>query len=188
MTWFVARTKGRESRAAVDLQRHGVRAFWPRLHRYYVDKRTKEERFRLAALIPGYVFVELDTAKERDYVQSCYYLGGLLGEWTEAGFRPREIPTRYVVDLIEHGPLEVNKRHTRAPFKKGDRVKLSLSAVTSIIADVNGIDIDGKVVIKAELLGGARFIHVEPERLEAFAETASDTATIQRPSVSVSGG
>lgn len=181
MNWYVARTKGRESRAAVDLERHGVRAFWPRLHRFYLDKRTKEERFRLAALIPGYVFVELQTAKERDYVQSCYYLGGLLGEWSDAGFKPREIPTRYVIDLIEHGPFEVNKRHTRAPFKKGDRVKLSLGHIAGIIAHVNGIDIHGKVVVSADLLGGIRLIHVEPERLEVFTETAADTVTIQRP-------
>ena len=178
MPWFCARARGRESRAAVDLERHGVRAFLPRLHRFYVDKRSREEKFRVGALIPGYVFVELQTAKERDYVQSSYYLGGLLGEWSEAGFRPREIPTRYVVDLIEHGPWEVNKRYSKAPFKKGDRVRLSLSAVTSIIADVNGIDIQGKVVVKADLLGGIRLIHVEPERLEVFAETALDTATI----------
>ena len=175
--WYCARTKGRESRAAVDLERRGVRAFWPRQHRFYVDKRTREEKFRVNALIPGYLFVELDTVAERDKVQNCYYLSGLLGEWSEAGFRPREIPTRYVVDLIEHGPWEVNKRHTRAPFKKGERVKLSLNRLTEIIADVEAIDKAGNVVVMADLLGGVRLIHVEPERLVVFAETASDTAT-----------
>jgi transcription antitermination factor NusG len=129
------------------------------------------------ALIPGYLFVELETVAERDKVQNCYYLSGLLGEWSEAGFRPREIPTRYVVDLIEHGPWEVNKRHTRAPFKKGERVKLSLNRLTEIIADVEAIDKAGNVVVMADLLGGVRLIHVEPERLVVFAETASDTAT-----------
>ena len=181
MPWFCARSKGRESRAAVDLQRHGVRAFWPKLYRYYVDKRTREEKFRVSALIPGYLFVELETVAERDRVQNCYYLSGLLGEWSEAGFRPREIPTRYVIDLIEHGPWEVNKRNTRSPLNKGDRVKLSLGSIAGIIAEVTGIDNAGKVVVMADLLGGSRLVHVEPERLEVFAETATDTATIHRP-------
>jgi len=186
MPWFVARTKGRESRASVDLGRHGVRAFWPRSHRYYIDKRSKQEAFRVSALIPGYLFVELETVAEREKVQSCYFLSGLLGEWSDSGFRPREIPTRYVVDLIEHGPFEINKMHSKIPFKKGDRVKLSLNSLAEIIADVEGIDKAGKVVVRAELLGGIRLVHVAPERLQAT-ETDSDTVELRRPSVSVRG-
>jgi len=177
MPWFVARTKGRESRASLDLSRHGVRAFWPKQHRFFIDKRTKEEKFRVSALISGYLFCHLETAAERERVQSCYYLSGLLGEWTQTGFKPREIPTRYVVDLIEHGPFEVNKMRSRVAFKKGDRVKLALNSLAEIIADVEGIDKSGKVVVRADLLGGIRLVHVEPERLTA---TETDTDTVER--------
>jgi transcription antitermination factor NusG len=136
--------------------------------------------------MPGYVFVELETPRQRDYVQSCYYLSGLLGEWSERGFLPRQIPTGYVVDLIEHGPWEVNKMKSRFAFKKGDRVKLSLGRLAGIIAEVEGIDNPSKIVVRADLLGGVRLIHVEPERLEA-AETDSDTAELDRPSVMLRG-
>ena len=97
-----------------------------------------------------------------------------------------EIPTRYVVDLIEHGPFEINKMHSKIPFKKGDRVKLSLNSLAEIIADVEGIDKSGKVVVRAELLGGIRLVHVAHERLQAT-ETDTDTVELRRPSVSVRG-
>jgi hypothetical protein len=170
MPWHVMRSRGRESRAVVDLTRKGVRAFWPKVHKYLpLARGEKEQRFRICALMPGYVFVELRSHAERDIVAGCYYAGGLLGSWTDGQFYPSVIPSQYVADLIDHGPWEIGKRHSRQPFKKGMKAKLALSRTSEIIARVEGIDSAGKVVISAELLGGVRQIHVEPERLEALA-------------------
>jgi transcription antitermination factor NusG len=117
-------------------------------------------------MFKGYLFVEIETALQRDYVQSCYFLSGLLGEASEAGFKPREIPTRYVVDLIEHGPLEIGKAKSRAQYRKGQKVKVAISSLNEIFAEVDSIDKKGKIVIFADLLGGQRVIHVDPKQIE----------------------
>lgn len=169
MPWFVARTRGRESRACVDLERHGVRAFCPKLHRYSIDKRTKQEKFRPSALMPGYAFVRLETAQDRDKVGRCMFVASLLGCWTGERFTPREIPSSYVAELIDHGPFEIGKRHSHSNLKRGQKVKLALNGIAEIIAEVEGIDQSGKVMVWAELFGGSRLVHVEHERLEVLA-------------------
>lgn len=167
MPWHIARTIGRESRASLYLNRAGIRNFRPVEHFYFIDKRTKVERFRERPRFGGYVFVELHDAAEREAACRAIGVAGLLGHWTETGYRLAEVPRHYVTDLIDAGPVVLNKRNSRQPFKKGQKVKLALNAVAEIIAEFAQLDGKGKAVVTVTTLGVACPVHVELERLQA---------------------
>jgi transcription antitermination factor NusG len=169
--WIAARVRGvgtrAEHRAATDLRRHGIEAFWPEQRRFFICRRSREEKYRSCSLIPGYLFCRLKRDVDREIIAASYFMSYLLGGWHEGQFHPREIPASYVSTLIEHGPFEVNRLKSRAPFKRGQKVKLALGRIADIIGEVEGVDVSGKIMINAELFGGVRKIPVDQDRLEA---------------------
>jgi transcription antitermination factor NusG len=164
MGWFVARTVGRESRACLYLSRAGIRAFRPVEWHYFIDRRRNVERYRERPRFAGYVFVELHNAAERDAACRAIGVAGLLGWWTDEGYRLATIPTHYVTDLMDAGPQMVNKSK---PFKKGQKVKIAYNAISEIVADFEGLDKDGKALVTLAILGGQRLVAVELKRLAA---------------------
>jgi len=167
MPWHIARVVGRETRASLYLNRAGIRNFRPVEHFYFIDKRTKTERFRERPRFGGYVFVELHNAAERDAACRAIGVAGLLGHWTESGYRLAEVPTHYVTDLIDAGPVILNKANTKGRFRHGQKVKLALNAVAEIIGEFLELDDKGKAVVTVSALGGVYPVHVEQERLIA---------------------
>ncbi len=164
MPWHVCKTIGRESRASLYLSRAGIRNFRPVEHHYFIDRRTKAERFRERPRFGGYVFVELHNAAERDAACRAIGVAGLLGWWTDEGYRLATIPTHYVTDLMDAGPQLVNKSK---PFNKGQKVKIALNAVSEIIGEYEALDGAGKAVVTLEAFGGQRLVTVELKRLQA---------------------
>jgi transcription antitermination factor NusG len=164
MPWHVARCIGRETRAALYLSRAGIRAFRPVEHHYFIDRRTKVERYRERSRFGGYVFVELHDAAERDAACNAIGVAGLLGWWTDEGYRLATIPTHYVTDLMDAGPELFGKSR---PFKKGEKVRIAFNAVSEIIAEFEALDGSGKCVVTLEAFGGKRFVSVDIERLQA---------------------
>jgi transcription antitermination factor NusG len=167
MPWHVARCIGRESRASLYLSRAGIRNFRPVEHHYFIDRRTKAERFRERPRFGGYVFVELHNAAERDAACRAIGVAGLLGWWTDEGYRLATIPTHYVTDLIDAGPVILNKVNTKGRFRHGQKVKLALGAIADIIGEYQGLDDRGLNVVTAVMFGAMRELHLQPERLEA---------------------
>jgi transcription antitermination factor NusG len=164
MPWHVARCIGRETRAALYLSRAGIRNFRPVEHHYFIDRRTKVERYRERPRFGGYVFVELHNAAERDAACNAIGVAGLLGWWTDEGYRLATIPTHYVTDLMDAGPHLVGKSK---PFNKGQKVKIAYNAISEIVADFEGLDKDGKALVTLAMLGGQRLVAVELKRLQA---------------------
>ena len=164
MPWHIARVFGRESRASLYLSRAGIRNFRPVEHHYFIDRRTKVERYRERSRFGGYVFVELHNAAERDAACRAIGVAGLLGWWTGEGYRLATIPTHYVTDLMDAGPQLVNKSK---PFNKGQKVKIALNAVSELIASFETLDGPGKAVVTLEAFGGQRKVTVELGRLMA---------------------
>jgi transcription antitermination factor NusG len=164
MAWHVARCVGRESRASLYLNRAGIRNFRPVEHHYFIDKFTKVERYRERPRFGGYVFVELHNDAERDAACRAVGVAGLLGWWTDDGYRLAQIPAHYVTDLMDAGPQMVGKSK---PFNKGQKVRIAFNAVSEILAEYKELDGHGKAVVTLEAFGGQRFVTVDIQRLQA---------------------
>jgi transcription antitermination factor NusG len=167
--WTVARTHSQnEAKACFHLRRAGLRCFWPVIHEYFVDRRTHKEHFKIkAALVSGYVFVELDNNDDRAAALGALGVASLLGWRTDAGYVLAAVRDSYVTTLIEAGPEIVNKKNSKGHFKRGQKVRLALSAVTDIIGEFERLDSKGNAIIRIETLGKVCKTTVEPDRLLA---------------------
>jgi transcription antitermination factor NusG len=167
MAWFCAKTIGRETRAELYLERAGIDAFRPVIHRYFVDRRTQQERHRVLSLFPGYIFARIETDDERDLATSAIGVSYLLGNWTGDRFLPRQMPSQWIAHLIEAGPIIQGKKST---VKKGDRVKRvfgAISGLADIIGEVEKVDKSRFAVVKTTLFGAERRIKIAVDHLEA---------------------
>lgn len=163
MVWYAAKTVGRETRALFYLARRGVKAFRPEVHRYFVDRHTRQEKFRVTSLFPGYVFVDIHGAAERDRASRAIGVTGLLGMWTGDGFMPKEIPSQWIHDLMDAGPQITGKK---IAFRKGERAKVAIGRIGEIITEVEGVDKSGKVRLTIEMFGSCRKVLVSQDKLE----------------------
>jgi transcription antitermination factor NusG len=167
MPWHVARCIGRESRASLYLSRAGIRNFRPVENRWFKDKRTGQQKYRVASVFPGYVFVELHGHNDRDAACRAIGVAGLLGWWADSGYRLAEVPTHYVTDLMDAKPRDLNKPHSRS-FNKGQKVELALNALSKIVGEFKGeLDGTGKAVITVQTLGSSYDVTVKLDRLLA---------------------
>ncbi len=164
--WFCAKTIGRETRARFYLERAGIEAFRPEIHRYFVDRRTKQEKHRILGLFPGYVFVCIDSDAERDRATNAIGVAYLLGNWTGDQFAPRQMPSEWIAPLIEAGPIIQGKK---VAFKKGQLVKAAVGALADLIGEVEAIDKSRTAIVRMEMFGTVRQVRVALEHLEPVA-------------------
>jgi transcription antitermination factor NusG len=164
--WYCAKTIGRETRARFYLERAGLSAFRPEIHRYFKDRRTQQEKFRILGLFPGYVFVRIETDAERDRATSAIGVGYLLGNWTGDRFLPRQMPLQWIESLIEAGPIIQGKR---IAYQKGQKVKAAVGALADLIGEIDSIDKERSAVVKMEMFGTVRQVRVALEHLEPVA-------------------
>ncbi len=161
-SWFCAKTIGRETIATFYLARAGLEVFRPVIHKYFMD-RNQREGMRVTSLIPGYVFVRLPKLSDQGAAMNASGVAYLLGSRDGGLFRPREMPSKWITDLINAGPVVQGKKMA---FKKGDKVKRAIGHLAEIIGEVDGVDINGLITINYELLGSTRQARVRPEDLE----------------------
>ena len=165
--WCVAKTIGRETRACFYLSRAGIRNFRPVENRWFKDKRTGQQKYRIASVFSGYVFVELNGHDERDAACRAIGVSGLLGWWSDSGYRLAEVPAHYVTDLMDAKPRDINKPNARS-FNKGQKVELALNALSKIVGEFKGeLDGSNKAVITLQTLGSSYDVTVNLDRLLA---------------------
>lgn len=160
--WYCAKTKGRETVATFYLGRAGLEAFRPVIHKYYSD-RYQREKMRIMSLIPGYVFVRLPGLADQGAAMNALGVAYLLGSRDGGLFRPKEMPSQWVAELIDAGPLVQGKKMA---FKKGNKVKRAVGRLAEIIGEVEGVDERGLVRISYEMFGTKLESTARPEYLE----------------------
>ena len=156
LRWYVAKTIGRPSRAAFYLRRSGLEAFYPIIHRYFIDKRSHIEKFRETALLPGYVFFIAQSKSDFGRAVSCIGVHGILGFWRDGEHIPIAMPSIYMGELIVNSPIIEGKRRK---YCTGELVKVALAGVRDIIASVESHD-GAKVRIKTTILGQDTIVSV----------------------------
>lgn len=163
MQWYVARTKGTDTRAALYLNRGGFPSFLPKIQKYWIDQRTKRERMRETSLLPGYVFFEATDWTHADRAKHAIGVSYVLGDMDGEHFVAKEIPRVYIETLIGAGPIIVGKRKK---FAAGDKVILALAGVSNIIGTVDS-DLGGKIRLRINVLGTETLVTADPAFLEA---------------------
>ena len=162
MSWYCAKLIGHENSAAAHLRRLGIKVFVPEAHRYYVDKRTKKERHRVAALFVGYGFIWLENDEQRARAVSARVVAYLLGSWMGERFMPREMPIDWVGKLMDAGPLIIGKR---VDYKRGDRIKVIIGRLAEQILELDGMK-NGKLIARMEMFGAVRRIQLDTSQVE----------------------
>jgi transcriptional antiterminator RfaH len=158
--WYVVHTQPNgETRADVNLRRQGFSTYLPR----YMRRRRHARRHEMVArpLFPRYLFVALDTARDRwRAIHSTFGVNHLV----LAGEEPLPVPDG-VVDEIrarENGDGFV-KLGLPAGVGPGSQVRL----IDGVFADATGmlerIADDRRVAILLELLGREVRVFVSPE-------------------------
>ena len=147
--WYIAKTKGLPSRAAFYLERDGITAFVPVIHKYFVDKRKSVEKHRVACLFPGYVFFLAYGDRDFGRVKSSIGIADILGDWRGEKHVAVAMPDKYMIDLIANCPIIEGKRNK---FCTGDLVKIAIAGVRDIIARVERHD-GRRVHVKVNILG-----------------------------------
>lgn len=163
VSWYCARTAGRETRAVLYLTRAGYEPFRPVIHRYFIDKRRKIERYRELSLFPGYVFFAATDAAHAAQARSAIGVADVLGEWRGAAYVPREIPARYIGKLIDECPVIEGRRRK---FCSGERVAIVVAGIRQIIAEVDEHS-GSKVRVYANVLGKQTVVTVDENLVEA---------------------
>lgn len=162
--WFCCKTRGREKDAEFHIGRAGVECFRPTIHKYFINK-YQREKMRIISLIPGYLFVRLVRVQDHGLVANAIGVAYLLGSRDGMVFMPREIPSKWVTELIDAGPVVQGKKMA---FKKGNRVKRAVGHIAEIIGEVEGVEACGKLRISIDFIGAKRSIIVNSNELELY--------------------
>lgn len=143
------------------LQRVGLSTFRPEIHRY--SQRNGREMRRNVSLFPGYVFIRASEPAEHSLACQATGVAYMLGNRIGDDFRPAEIPSEWIDDLVQLGPTVEGRA---APFRKGDKVRLAIGRLASLISEIEGFDKSGKAIIYLTLFGVRRAVHVPVSELE----------------------
>jgi transcription elongation factor/antiterminator RfaH len=146
--WYLVRAlTRREPLAAEQLQRQGFAIFLPRQPK--TVRHARRIRVTLAAYFPGYLFVELDLAKQR-----WRSINGTLGvaHLVGPGERPSPVPKGVVEALIEaadgQGVIE------GTPLQAGQTVRIVAGAFADKLAVIERLDDAGRVRVLLEIVSG----------------------------------
>ena len=179
MDWYCAKINGSQKLAAFYLERAGLKPFYPTIYRYFTDRRTGEERYRVVSLFPGYIFIPLADAAERDRATRAIGVAYLLGNWTGDRFAPRQMPSEWIASLIEAGPIIEGKR---VAFRRGDTVRVAVAGIGKAICQIEAIDNSHSAIVSMAMFGAVRRVSVAMENLEPARTLDSDTSGSVLPS------
>lgn len=159
--WRLVRAlTGREVFAGEHLERQGFRTFLPKQHK--TVRHARKVRVTLGAYFPGYLFVEVDLARDR-----WRSINGTLGVAHLVGGaeRPTPVPRGVVEALIaaadERGVL------TGPPLKAGQKVRIVAGAFADKLAVIERLDEAGRVRVLLEIISGQVAVTVARDFLDA---------------------
>ncbi|HEY1750115.1 MAG TPA: transcription termination/antitermination NusG family protein [Caulobacteraceae bacterium] len=146
--WYLVRAlTRREALAAEQLQRQGFSTFLPRQPK--TVRHARRIRVTLAAYFPGYLFVELDLARQR-----WRSINGTLGvvHLVGAAERPSPVPKGVVEALVE--AADAAGVIAGPPLQAGQRVRIVAGAFADQLATIERLDEAGRVRVLLEIVGG----------------------------------
>lgn len=160
--WFLARLKPNSAGIAErNLRQQGFATFLP------VEEFTRRTKTRFVTgerpLFPGYIFVAFDPAQGSwRAVNSTSGVTRLVS----FGKAPAPVPREAIAQLMRRcdaeGRLMPPKR-----LEPGDRITLSHSPLTDIIASIERITADRRVWVLMEIMGGQTRVAVPMEQIRA---------------------
>jgi len=146
--WYVVNTlPHQESRAEANLSRQGYRAWLPAIRRARRHARRIDTVH--APLFPGYLFVELDIAREAwSSINGTFGVRHLLSH----GERPLPVPEGFVETL--RGTVDVSGEVDLAgTMRPGERVRLLAGPFADCVGTLGHLGSGGRVAILLDLLG-----------------------------------
>jgi transcriptional antiterminator RfaH len=146
--WYLVRAlTGRETFAVEQLERQGFVTFLPKQPK--TIRHARRLTVRLAAYFPGYLFVQLDLARQRwRSINGTLGVAYLVGP----GERPAPVPKGVVEALMEaadaRGVLE------GPPLQAGQKVRIIAGAFADKLAIIERLDDAGRVRVLLDIVSG----------------------------------
>ena len=153
--WYLVRAlTGRETFAVEHLERQGFVAFLPK-HPKTV-RHARRLSVRLAAYFPGYLFVQLDLARQRwRSINGTLGVAYLVGP----GERPAPVPKGVVEALIE--AADASGILQGPPLQAGQTVRIIAGAFADKLAIIERLDDAGRVRVLLDIVSGRVPVTIE---------------------------
>ncbi|HVN00894.1 MAG TPA: transcription termination/antitermination NusG family protein [Caulobacteraceae bacterium] len=159
--WRLVRAlTGREVLACEQLQNQGFRTFLPK--QLKTVRHARKVRVALGAYFPGYLFVEVDLARDRwRSINGTLGVAHLIG----AAERPTPVPRGVVEALM----AAADERGVIAgpPLKAGQKVRIIAGAFADKLAVIERLDDAGRVRVLLEIVSGQVAVTVARDFLDA---------------------
>jgi transcriptional antiterminator RfaH len=146
--WYLVHTvPNREGLAFQQLARQKFTPFLPRIMKSVHHARRIQTK--LAAYFPGYLFVQLDLARDRwRSVNGTFGVAYLVGP----GDQPQPVPVGVVEALLScsdhRGVIALGE------FQRGQRVRMTAGPFAEQIGVLDRLDATGRVRVLLEIMGG----------------------------------
>jgi transcription elongation factor/antiterminator RfaH len=159
--WRLVRAlTGREVFAAEQLERQGFATFLPK--QLKTVRHARKVRVALGAYFPGYLFVEIDLARDRwRSVNGTLGVSHLVG----AEERPTPVPRGVVEALIE--AADARGVLTGPPLSAGQKVRIIAGAFADKLAVIERLDDAGRVRVLLEVINRQVSVSVARDFLNA---------------------
>lgn len=135
MPWFAAACHP-ESTGRYYLDRAGFEVFRPEEHRYFIDPRTRKEKYRVRSIFAGYAFFRADgsdAALCAGHIEGVSYV---LGHWDGSRHVADAMPGGWIEQMQEAGPVIIGKRKQFVRLNKGEAVKSVTASIWDFIGRV----------------------------------------------------
>jgi transcription elongation factor/antiterminator RfaH len=159
--WRLVRAlTGREVFAAEQLERQGFVTFLPK--QLKTVRHARKVRVALGAYFPGYLFVEIDLAKDRwRSVNGTLGVSHLVG----AEERPTPVPRGVVEALIE--AADARGVLSGPPLSAGQKVRIIAGAFADQLAVIERLDDAGRVRVLLDIINRQVSVSVARDFLSA---------------------
>ncbi len=162
--WYVIQTLPHaENRSILSLERQGYRIFCPRVRK--TVRHARKVTHSLAPLFPGYVFLNLDTAREQ-----WRSINGTCG--VVRIIACREAPQPVPIGIVEALQAQVGvdgSNERRQTFKVGEAVRIAAGPFADLIGTLDRLDASGRVHVLLGLLGRVVSVTLRSDALEVAA-------------------
>lgn len=146
--WYVVHTQpASEERAGLHLATQGYTIFYPRFRK--TVRHARKSTCKLAALFPGYLFVKLDTSRDR--WRSINGTRGVIRLLT-LGDKPQPAPVGVVEDL--QAQTDSHGAFVLAPaLCVGQRVRIAEGPFANLVGTLQRLDGADRVQVLLDILG-----------------------------------
>jgi transcriptional antiterminator RfaH len=146
--WYVVHTQScAEDCAVLHLEAQGYQVFCPRLRKMVRHARKSTSKF--VPLFPGYLFVRLDTARDR--WRSVNGTRGVIRLLTQ-GDVPQPVPQGVVEDLRSHVDVDGAVSRTRS-LVPGQQVRIAEGPFADFVGTLQRLNGADRVQVLISLLG-----------------------------------